>query len=92
MTTDTPEAVRALVKSVKDSLRMGYGLKPPIMTALTRYAESLERTCEWRHYPMGEDNIFYSECAKEHSYEAPLGILHYEFCPYCGARIVEVRE
>ncbi len=92
MTTDTPESVRAVIRSVKHNLRMGYELKRDTMTILTRYAESLERKCEWRHYPLGEDNIFYSGCAKEHSYEAPLGILHYEFCPYCGARIVEVRE
>ncbi len=89
MTTDTPDSVRALVKSVKDSLRMGYDLKLPIMTALTRYAESLERTCEWQQPIQGR---FATQCGREIVIEYASELVGFVACPYCVARIVEVRR
>lgn len=83
MTTDTPESVRA---AIKEGYRRVYEIEP----MLTRYAESLERTCEWRYF---SDDCHKAKCINALSSTLCETLEGYmKFCPYCGARIVEVRE
>ncbi len=89
MSVDTPESVRALIAGYagyRGAIDWG-----PMIDTLTRYAESLERTCEWVCV-VGYD------CHKAKCIDALSSTLcetvegYMKFCPYCGARIVEVRE
>ncbi len=84
MTTDTPESLSVLIKIVSNHWD-GIYTRESVVEALTRYAESLERTCEWRYA--------YSDCHKTQCgmfsstlCETVAGYM--KFCPYCGARMV----
>ncbi len=90
MTTDTPESVReALNRAWRDDVD-GHIDWEPLRGIIVRYAESLERTCEWVY--VGDD------CHKAKCVDALSSTLcetvegYMKFCNYCGARIVEVRE
>jgi hypothetical protein len=92
MTTDTPESIKELIEDWERS-DPNDDYQPAILMAkaLTRYAESLERTCEWRYDE--DDDTYYTMCGESFMYnDGTREDNHQAWCGYCGARIVEVRE
>ncbi len=97
MTTDTPDSVNTAAAFLQgltllpDVFRVGT-INDLNSTAqmLTRYAASLERTCEWVY--VGDDCHKPKCCGALSSTLCETVAGYMKFCNYCGARIVEVRE
>lgn len=90
MTTDTPESVRELIAELDAMRHPDSELQYAAIVTLRRYAKSLERTCEWVY--VGDDCHKPKCCGALSSTLCETVAGYMKFCPYCGARIVEVRE
>ncbi len=91
MTTDTPDSVRAKAAQFHLMVRLfGDPENADVRDMLTRYAESLERTCEWELV----GDWWRASCSEDLRKYNGFSVknFNYRFCMNCGARIVEVRE
>ncbi len=87
--SDTPESVKELISGYcgyRGAIDWG-----PMIDMLTRYADLLSKTCEWRRRPLTPDWMPSCVALRQHEFERSPTAWGFKTCPYCGGRIVEVK-
>lgn len=89
--SDTPESVRAFITSMYSGDKSSMEVREAAEEVLTRYADHLERTCEWLHDDLHGD-YYSTQCGNAYTFiDGGPKDNKQLWCGYCGARIVEVR-